>query len=180
MDAAQARECCACRVARQRQGLPTDGPRTLRRISCFQYIVYSFRPISEVCCAQRYPAADAVSFHHTSHEDISYNSQHQSTSMADHSLAIHRDGIYHGLPVLPADDTLQGLSAIVVGASGMSGQSMIDNLAKDARRWKKVYALSRRPPQLSVGTTNVEHIRVDLLDEPADIAQTLSKSGVTA
>lgn len=36
---------------------------------------------------------------------------------------VHSNGIYHGLPVFP--DTLQGLTAIVTGANGISGTYMV-------------------------------------------------------
>ena len=87
---------------------------------------------------------------------------------------VRSDGIYHGLPVL--DNRHSGLRAIVVGASGMSGQSMIDILLQSARRWEKVYALSRRAPLSS----DAEHVPIDLLKEPDEIAKILKKHTVQA
>lgn len=98
--------------------------------------------------------------------------------MFNHVQSVQSDGIYHGLPVLPKD--VSGLRAIVVGASGMSGQSMINVLAKDPKRWQKVYALSRRPPKLTNRVTNVSHVSVDFLKEPREIADMLQESGVEA
>ena len=98
--------------------------------------------------------------------------------MPAHIQSVQSDGIYHGLPVLSKD--VSGLRAIVVGASGMSGQSMINVLSKDPKRWEKVYALSRRPPKLAKGVENVTHISIDFLKEPKEIADILNKCGVEA
>lgn len=101
-------------------------------------------------------------------------------TMSDGTQSVRSEGIYHGLPVLSTDDASTGLSAIVVGASGMSGQSMIDVLAKDTKRWKQVYALSRRSPQISKNVTNVTHVPTDFLKEPQEIAEILKKSSIKA
>ena len=87
---------------------------------------------------------------------------------------VRSNGIYHGLPVLSEDHV--GLNAIVVGASSMSGQSMIDILLRSPKRWKKVYALSRRAPLSS----DAEHVPIDLLKEPQEIAAKLKKHDVKA
>lgn len=91
---------------------------------------------------------------------------------------VYSDGIYHGLPVF--DDTITGLRAMVVGASGMSGQSMIDVLKQQPKRWEKIYALSRRPPQLDQQMSNVQHVPTDFLKEPTEIAKTLKDHHVQA
>lgn len=93
--------------------------------------------------------------------------------------AVYSNGIYNGLPVI--DDDHKGLSAIVVGASGMSGQTMIDVLIQNPQRWQKVYALSRRSPKLSADTTsNVQHVPFDLLKEPSELAAQMMEHGVKA
>ena len=102
------------------------------------------------------------------------------SSRAPEVQAVQRKGIYNGLPVYRINERYSGMQAIVVGASGMSGQSMIDVLARDHHRWKKVYALSRRPPQLSSGPSNVEHVSIDLLNEPDELGATLKQRGVQA
>lgn len=89
---------------------------------------------------------------------------------------VYSNGIYHGLPVI--DESHSGLKAVVVGASGMSGQSMIDVLTQAPERWQKVYAMSRRPPQTTSST--VHHVPLDLLKEPEDIAATLKEHYVQA
>lgn len=89
---------------------------------------------------------------------------------------VYSSGIYHGLPVIDASQ--QDLKAVVVGASGMSGQCMIDVLAQTPTRWSKIFALSRRPPQTK--SSNVVHVPMDLLKEPEGIAQILKDNGVQA
>ena len=93
------------------------------------------------------------------------------------TFLVRSDGIFHGLPVFP--DDLSGLRAIVVGASGQSGQPMVDVLGSNPQRWEKVYALSRRPPALK-NITNVEHVPVDLLWRPERISDLLLKHQVQA
>ncbi|KAK5116479.1 hypothetical protein LTR62_008028 [Meristemomyces frigidus] len=65
---------------------------------------------------------------------------------------VYSEGLYHDPPVL--DEKHQDLKAIVVGASGMSGQSMIDLLVQSPQRWSKIYALSRPPPQITDGASS--------------------------
>ncbi|KAK3063036.1 hypothetical protein LTS18_002872, partial [Coniosporium uncinatum] len=78
-------------------------------------------------------------------------------------------GIYHGLPVFPPE--LKGLKAIITGANGISGQHMLRVLAQAPERWSKIYCLSRRPPAIPDGLpSNVEHIPLDFLQEPEEIA----------
>ncbi|KIV88649.1 hypothetical protein PV10_08313 [Exophiala mesophila] len=89
---------------------------------------------------------------------------------------VRSEGIFRGLPVL--DASLKGLRAIVVGASGQSGQPVVDVLSANTNRWEKVYALSRRPP--TTGAKSVEHIPVDLLWEPEQVASILLKHEVQA
>lgn len=43
--------------------------------------------------------------------------------MTSELLTIHSDGIYHGLPVFP--EYLEGSTAIVTGANGISGTYMV-------------------------------------------------------
>lgn len=84
-------------------------------------------------------------------------------------------GIYHGLPVYP--DSQQGLTAIITGANGISGHYMLRVLSQSPRRWTKIYCLSRRPPYISSDTVpksaNVEHVAVDFLQTPDEIAAAL-------
>lgn len=90
---------------------------------------------------------------------------------------IQSKSIYHGLPVFP--DKVEGLTAIVTGSNGISGAHQLKVLAESPRRWKKIYALSRRPPY-GVWPDHVEHVSVDLLQSPNDIAKQLKDRGVHA
>ena len=91
---------------------------------------------------------------------------------------VYSKGIYNGLPII--DDKHTGLSAIVVGASGMSGLPQIEVLLQSPKRWKKVYALSRRAPQIGKEAAALQHVAVDLLDDPKDTAKKLKDGGVQA
>jgi nucleoside-diphosphate-sugar epimerase len=86
-------------------------------------------------------------------------------------------GIYHGLPVYPPD--LKDLTAIVTGANGISGHYMVRVLSQAPERWTKIYCLSRRPPLIPGGLPpNAEHIAVDFLKDPAEIAAKLKARNV--
>ncbi|KAK1093762.1 hypothetical protein LTR48_001668 [Friedmanniomyces endolithicus] len=88
-------------------------------------------------------------------------------------------GIYHGLPVYPSEHS--GLTAIITGANGISGAYMLRVLAKDPKRWKKIYCLSRRPPLVAGGLpAHAEHIPLDFLKDPKEIAGVLKEHNVTA
>jgi nucleoside-diphosphate-sugar epimerase len=80
-------------------------------------------------------------------------------------------GIFHGLPTFPEHDD-RGYTAIVAGASGISGAYIIRALAETPSRWAKIYAISRRAPTGKL-PANVEHVSVDLLDEPDRVAEKL-------
>lgn len=60
-------------------------------------------------------------------------------SSSQHIIESH--DIYHGLPTFEEE----GLTAIVTGANGISGTYMLKVLGQHPQRWKKIYALSRRP-----------------------------------
>ena len=86
-------------------------------------------------------------------------------------------GIYHGLPTFPKPDT--GYTAIITGANGISGYYMLRVLSQAPERWSKIYCLSRRPPLIPGGLPkNAEHIALDFLKEPEEIANTLKEKGV--
>jgi nucleoside-diphosphate-sugar epimerase len=86
-------------------------------------------------------------------------------------------GIYHGLPVFPPE--VKGLTAIVTGANGISGQHMLRVLAASPLRWSKIYCLSRRPPAIPSGLPpQAEHIPLDFMQSPETIAAALQKHGI--
>ncbi|KAK5118686.1 hypothetical protein LTR85_007892 [Meristemomyces frigidus] len=90
---------------------------------------------------------------------------------------IHSQGIYHGLPDL--SDAPTGLTAIVTGANGISGAHTIRVLAQSPQRWTKIYALSRRPPS-GTWPEQVEHIPLDFLKSPEEIAAVLQDRKIAA
>lgn len=94
------------------------------------------------------------------------------------SHIVHSKGIFRGLPDIPSH--LSGLRAIVVGASGTSGQPMVDVLSSNPGRWEKVYALSRRPPKTKEYSKNVQHVPMDLQYEPDKIVAILREYRVQA
>jgi nucleoside-diphosphate-sugar epimerase len=88
------------------------------------------------------------------------------------SSAVENRGIYCGLPKFSS--LVSGRKAIVFGANGISGNYMLRALSQAPERWEHVAALSRRPHTSSQGIgKNVEHIQVDLLQEPEEIAKIL-------
>lgn len=89
--------------------------------------------------------------------------------------AVQSKGIYHGMPVYP--DSIQGLSALVVGANGISGQYLMSALTENPERWSTVYAMSRSKPSASFGPT-VKYLLCDLLDGPEAIARVLKENNV--
>ncbi|KAK8153585.1 NAD dependent epimerase/dehydratase family protein-like protein [Phyllosticta citrichinensis] len=88
---------------------------------------------------------------------------------------VYSNGIYHGLPV--HGDEHKGLTAIVTGANGISGQHMLRVLGQSSTRWSKIYSVSRRPPAGALAA-NVTHISVDFLGTPDSIADALRSAGV--
>lgn len=97
--------------------------------------------------------------------------------MSIHQVRSH--GIYHGLPVFP--ESIKGLTAIITGANGISGYYMLKVLSQSPQRWSKICCLSRRPPLIPGGLPdNVEHIALDFLKTPDEIASVLKKHGVKA
>src|SRR5689334_11046165 len=92
---------------------------------------------------------------------------------------VQSKGIFHGLPVFPS--STKGLTAIITGANGISGNYMLRVLAEAPERWTKIYCLSRRPPAIPDGLPpQAEHIALDFLNEPDEIAQVLKEKGVKA
>ncbi|MCJ1300163.1 hypothetical protein MMC08_002957 [Hypocenomyce scalaris] len=92
---------------------------------------------------------------------------------------VQSKGIYYGLPTFPAD--LKNLKAIVAGANGISGQHMIRAMSQEPERWSEIYALSRRPP-LDKGSLGprTQHVPVDFLTAPEEIAKILKENNVQA
>ena len=93
------------------------------------------------------------------------------------SSQVFSQGIYHGLPTFP--DIPDGQTAIVAGANGISGQYMLKVLAANPKRWKKVYAFSRRPPQ-GFNAPTIEHFALDFLAGVDSIKSIFEKHNVKA
>lgn len=104
---------------------------------------------------------------------LNFNMSSQSTPVTVHSV-----GPYHGLSSLP--ENAKGLTAIVAGANGISGQHLLSVLLGRPDVWTKIYALSRSaPPKNSpAADRRMKHIPVDFLAGKDVIAQKLSESGV--
>ncbi len=89
---------------------------------------------------------------------------------------IHCDGIFRGLPTFPDTADCRNLTALITGATGLSGYQMVKTLAASPQRWSKIYCLSSRLPpstffdDLGEGAQRVEHIAIDFLDAPSEIA----------
>lgn len=87
---------------------------------------------------------------------------------------VFSSGHYVGLPTFEE----KGLTALVAGANGISGQHMLRVLAQHSDRWSKIYALSRRPPQGLFESPNIETIALDFLSGKKNIKETLEANGV--
>ncbi|KFZ02442.1 hypothetical protein V500_00185 [Pseudogymnoascus sp. VKM F-4518 (FW-2643)] len=95
----------------------------------------------------------------------------------DQVQQIHSKGIYHGLPAF--SDDVEGLTAIVAGANGISGDHMLRVLCENPKRWKKIYAVSRRPPN-GQWPSYVEHVSMDLLQSPETLAVQMAEREMKA
>jgi hypothetical protein len=99
--------------------------------------------------------------------------------MAERVYQIRDVGIYHGLPVY--EPSVEGLTAIVTGANGISGHHMLRILAQSPKRWSKIYCLSRWPPALPGGLPpNAVHIALDFLKAPEEIGSVLKEKDLKA
>lgn len=105
--------------------------------------------------------------------------------MSSRDLPLHDSGIFRNLPTFP--DSVTNLSAVVTGANGISGFHTMRVLLESPSRWRKVYALSRRPPPPEMMAllpadhrTRLEHIAVDFLETPDAIAAAMKKANVVA
>jgi nucleoside-diphosphate-sugar epimerase len=94
------------------------------------------------------------------------------------TFTVRQAGAYRNLPTYPS---VSGLTAIVPGATGISGWNTIRALLDSPTRWTKIYAVSRSPP--SEGLTDllsreqqsrIQHLHVDFSGSPQDIAKALA------
>jgi hypothetical protein len=105
--------------------------------------------------------------------------------MGSKHLPLKDSGIFKNLPTFSPD--IKGLTAIITGANGISGFHTMRVLLESPQRWKKVYAISRRPPPPEMMAllpeehrSRVHHVASDFLSEPQDIAKALTDAKVTA
>lgn len=105
--------------------------------------------------------------------------------MGSEALPLYSNGIFKNLPQFSPE--IQGLTAIVTGATGISGFFTLRVLLQSPHRWRKVWALSRRAPtpeMMNLLTPEqrdrVEHVPCDFLSKPEDIAKALKDKNVTA
>lgn len=103
--------------------------------------------------------------------------------MASEQYPLRRSGIYRNLPTF--DASIKGLTAIVVGATGISGFNTIRCLLDSPSRWKTIYALSRSPlskEMLSLLSpeqqSRIQHISVDLTQSAEKTSSSLTQAGV--
>ncbi|KIM93846.1 hypothetical protein OIDMADRAFT_45980 [Oidiodendron maius Zn] len=95
------------------------------------------------------------------------------------SQVVQTRGIFHGLPVFSND--INGLTAVITGANGISGQHMLRVLMQSPERWTKIICISRRPPYIDGEIPKIaEHIALDFLNTPHEIAKVLLERGVQA
>ncbi|KAK5727918.1 hypothetical protein LTR17_012341 [Elasticomyces elasticus] len=105
--------------------------------------------------------------------------------MGSEQHPLRQSGIYRNLPTF--DESIRGLKAIVVGATGISGFNTMRSLLDTPDRWATIYALSRSPPtdeMLSLFSSEqqsrIQHVSVDLTSSGEDIASSLTKAKVVA
>jgi hypothetical protein len=105
--------------------------------------------------------------------------------MGSKHLPLKDSGIFKNLPNFSPD--IKGLTAVVTGANGISGFHTMRVLLESPQRWKKVYAISRRPPPPEMMAllpeehrSRVQHVASDFLFKPEDIAKALTDAKVTA
>jgi hypothetical protein len=105
----------------------------------------------------------------------------QTQATTSKEFVVHSDGIFHGLPSFPDTLECRNLTALVTGATGLSGYHMVKVLAASPQRWSKIYCLSSRPPppnffeDLGEGASRVEHFAVDFLGDASKIALRLEE-----
>lgn len=99
------------------------------KASCYQYAHEDLKPVSNYkaplssTCSNRFLFFSRATFAKLgSFVQVSSNLSTKTFAM-ENIRKIHSRGIYHGLPVYP--DDVAGLTAIVTGATGISGDHMV-------------------------------------------------------
>ncbi|EQB55610.1 NAD dependent epimerase/dehydratase [Colletotrichum gloeosporioides Cg-14] len=105
--------------------------------------------------------------------------------MSSSASHLRQIGIHRDLPTF--DDSVEGLTAIITGANGISGFNTMRALLDSPKRWKTIYCLSRKPPPEEMmallspeAQSRIEIITCDFLQDPASIAKSMTQAGVRA
>lgn len=91
---------------------------------------------------------------------------------------IRSDGIFLGLPFYGPTHKSHRQTALITGATGVSGYHMIKVLAA-SEQWAQVYCLSRRSPpptfyaDLGANADKIKHVSIDFLDRPEELSKVL-------
>jgi nucleoside-diphosphate-sugar epimerase len=103
--------------------------------------------------------------------------------MGSQIYPLQNKGIHHNLPQF--DPSLQGLTAIITGANGISGFGTLRALLSSPQRWSKIYTISRKPPPAEMMglldpnvLSKVEFVSCDFLLGPESIATALKDANV--
>src|SRR4051812_20100859 len=98
---------------------------------------------------------------------------------------LRSNGIYHNLPQF--DPSLQGLTAIITGANGISGFGTLRALVDSPQRWSKIYTISRSPLPAEMASlidpkvlSKVEFVSCDFLSGTNSIVNALKGANVNA
>ncbi|GAA6012379.1 hypothetical protein JCM10207_007066 [Rhodosporidiobolus poonsookiae] len=69
-------------------------------------------------------------------------------------------------------------TALIFGANGISGLALIEALTKTSdQEWRKIIAVSRRPPVLEYSDPRISFVSVDLLGDVTELATKLKEAG---
>lgn len=121
----------------------------------------------------------------TKHSSMPSSNPHPTPTMTSSSSSLRHHGIYRNLPAF--DRSLNGLSAVVTGANGISGFNTMRALLDSPERWTTIFALSRKPPPEEMmklltpeARSRIKFVACDFLDEPASIAKNIKSANVHA
>ena len=124
-----------------------------------------------------HPANGALSTHVETDGDVDGDDDDEMDVFEP--LPTKSKGIYRGLPIY--DESVKGLTAIVTGATGISGWYMVKTLAESPKRWTKIYCVSRSPPTAGMKLPkNAVHVPCDLTQDKEDIAAIFKEHDIKA
>ncbi|KAK4502938.1 hypothetical protein PRZ48_006365 [Zasmidium cellare] len=103
--------------------------------------------------------------------------------MGSEQYPLRQSGIYRNLPNF--DPAIKDLTAIIVGATGISGFNTLRCLLEAPDRWRTIYAVSRSPPAKEMWSlltmeqqARVKHVPIDLAKPADETSTSLEKAGV--